>query len=120
MSGRSGTREALEEALAAEPDDLGTHMAYADFLIEQGDPRGEFVAVQLALENPTKPPEERKKLRQREKALLEKHEREWLGELAPLLLGTPEELRALFAAELQPEYADRLSYTTEHMHFRHS
>jgi hypothetical protein len=95
-------------------------MAYADFLIEQGDPRGEFIAVQLALEDPTRLPGERKKLRQREKSLLKKHEREWLGELAPLLLGTPEEQRSLFAAELQPQYADRLDYTTEHMEFRHS
>jgi uncharacterized protein (TIGR02996 family) len=120
MSGPSETREALEAALAAEPDDLASHMAYADFLTEQGDPRGEFIAVQLALEDPTCPPGERKKLRQREKALLQNHEREWLGELAPLLLGTPDEQRALFAAELQPEYADRLDYTTERMHFRHS
>src|SRR5437868_14121168 len=39
-------REALEEALAASPDDLASHMAYADWLSEQPDPadqaRGEF------------------------------------------------------------------------------
>jgi uncharacterized protein (TIGR02996 family) len=32
-------REALEEALAASPDDLASHMAHADCLSEQGDPR---------------------------------------------------------------------------------
>jgi uncharacterized protein (TIGR02996 family) len=120
MSERKGTREALEAALAAEPDDFAAHMAYADFLMEQGDPRGEFIAVQLALEDPTRSPDERKKLRQREQSLLEKHEREWLGELAPLLLGTAEEQRSLFAAELQSRYMDRLDYTTEHMHFGRS
>src|SRR5436190_8729649 len=30
-------REALEEALAASPDDLASHMAYADWLSEQSD-----------------------------------------------------------------------------------
>ena len=44
-------REAFEDALATEPDDLGTHAAYADWLSEQDDPgdraRGEFIAVQM-------------------------------------------------------------------------
>src|SRR4051794_26565484 len=31
-------REALEEALAANPDDLASHMAYADWLSEQANP----------------------------------------------------------------------------------
>src|SRR5207253_2108348 len=35
-------RSALEEALFANPDDVANHMAYADWLAEQGDPRGEF------------------------------------------------------------------------------
>jgi uncharacterized protein (TIGR02996 family) len=120
MSTPAELREALEAALAAEPDDLGAHMAYADFLAEQGDPRGEFIRVQLALEDESRPRTERKKLQRREAELLKAHEREWLGELAPLLLGTPEDQRALFAAELQEQYADRLDYTTERMHFRHS
>src|SRR5919108_156006 len=107
---RGTLREALESALADNPDDLASHMAYADFLTEQGDPRGEFIRVQLALEDESVPAGERKRLRQRERELLDAHEREWLGELAPILLGTPEEQRALFAAELKPEYQDRLDY----------
>ena len=51
-------REALEEALAASPDDLASHMAYADWLSEQpakaDQARGEFVRVQLALEDEKK------------------------------------------------------------------
>jgi len=82
--------KALENAIFANPDDLGAHAAYADWLIEQGDPRGEFIQVQLALEDPKKPAKERKELQKREKALLEKHEREWLGDLAPHLLDQPE------------------------------
>src|SRR5436190_22265883 len=46
----SPTRRALEQALAEDPDDLAAHSAYADLLVELGDPRGEFIQVQLALE----------------------------------------------------------------------
>jgi uncharacterized protein (TIGR02996 family) len=120
MTTTDPTRAALEAALADNPDDLATHMAYADHLAEQGDPRGEFIQVQLALEDPSRSAPERKNLRQRERKLLKAHERQWLGELAPLILGTQDEQRALFAAELQPQYADRLDYTTENMHFRHT
>ncbi|MBY0458946.1 MAG: TIGR02996 domain-containing protein, partial [Gemmataceae bacterium] len=41
---------ALEAALVANPDELTAYSAYADYLTEEGDPRGEFVSVQLALE----------------------------------------------------------------------
>src|SRR5438034_1238714 len=40
-------REALEAALAEDPDDLASHVAYADYLTEQGDPLGDLVRVQL-------------------------------------------------------------------------
>jgi uncharacterized protein (TIGR02996 family) len=80
-------RDALETALVEDPDDLATHRAYADYLQEQGDPRGQFIQVQLALEEPGKAPEERRELEAREKALLSEHEREWLGLLADDLLG---------------------------------
>src|SRR3954471_625645 len=79
-------RESLEQALVENPDDLASHMAYADYLTEQGDPRGEFVRVQLALEDGSKPLAERKKLRAVEKKLLQAHAAEWLGDLAPYLL----------------------------------
>jgi uncharacterized protein (TIGR02996 family) len=49
MTPKDPTRAALETALFDHPDDLATHMAYADLLREQGDPRGEFIQVQLAL-----------------------------------------------------------------------
>lgn len=78
--------EALEAALVANPDDLAAHNAYADWLMEQGDPRGEFIQVQLALEDEKRPTEERERLRQREQELLKQHQRKWLGELAPFLL----------------------------------
>jgi uncharacterized protein (TIGR02996 family) len=79
-------RAALEAALAENPDDIAAHMAYADVLSEQGDPRGEFVQVQLALEDERLSRQERRRLKEREKALLGAHERDWLGDLAGVLL----------------------------------
>jgi uncharacterized protein (TIGR02996 family) len=78
----SPLRRALEDALAECPDDLATHMAYADCLMELGDPRGELIQAQLALEDERMAAAERRKLRRRERALLDRHERAWLGPLA--------------------------------------
>lgn len=83
-------REAFEASILDKPDDSAGYAAYADWLQEQGDPRGEFIAVQLALEDESRPAPERKALQERERELLAEHEREWLGELAPYLVdGAP-------------------------------
>jgi uncharacterized protein (TIGR02996 family) len=82
----SPLQHSLEKALVENPDDLTNHSAYADYLTEQGDPRGEFIQVQLALEDPKRLARERKELESREKELLKKHGAEWLGELAGPLL----------------------------------
>jgi uncharacterized protein (TIGR02996 family) len=74
----------LEEAILANPDDRAAYMAYADLLTEQGDPRGEFIQVQLRLEDESLRPAEREELRQREKDLLQAHQEEWVGEWARL------------------------------------
>jgi uncharacterized protein (TIGR02996 family) len=79
-------RETFERAILANPDDVAGYAAYADWLQEQDDPRGEFIAVQIALEDESRPAVERKQLQHREAELLAAHEREWLGELAPFLL----------------------------------
>jgi uncharacterized protein (TIGR02996 family) len=79
-------RKALEDELAANPDDLATHAAYADLLDEQGDPRGEFIQVQIALEDPDLDSDRRRELQQRELDLLAAHTEAWLGPLAPLLI----------------------------------
>lgn len=76
----------LEQALLDDPDDLAAHSAYADWLCEQGDPRGELIQIQLALEEPEREVAERKELQQREQVLLQAHAREWLGALAPYLV----------------------------------
>jgi uncharacterized protein (TIGR02996 family) len=79
----SPTGQALEDALAEDPDDLAAHMAYADYLQEQGDPRGEFISVQLALEDEGRPAAERERLQKRERALLKEHRARFLGRMAP-------------------------------------
>ena len=80
-------REAFERAIILEnPDDAAGYAAYADWLQERGAPRGEFIAVQLALEDESRANAERMNLRARETELLRTHDREWLGDLAPHLL----------------------------------
>lgn len=93
-------RAALEAALLEDPDDPASHAAYADVLMSSDDPadqaRGEFIQVQMALEEEELSSQERKRFRVREQALLARHEREWLGGLAPFLLDPQPELDWIF------------------------
>lgn len=75
------TRDALEAALVANPDDVVLHSAYADLLIEQGDPRGEFVRLQLAAEDEALSDDARREVNDQLFDLRLRHEREWLGGL---------------------------------------
>src|SRR5262249_3823416 len=68
-------------------------MAYADLLTEQGDPRGEFISVQLQLEDPSLGADQRQGLRRRESALLAAHQAEWVGGWAALAPSTGPEGR---------------------------
>ena len=45
------TRAELEAAILADPDARAAYAVYADWLLERGDPDGELVAIQLALED---------------------------------------------------------------------
>jgi uncharacterized protein (TIGR02996 family) len=95
-------RDALESALVENPDDLATHYAYADYLQEQGDPRGEFIQLQLALEDPQRNEAERRQLQARANELLQEHHREWLGNLAEDLLLSDEALARFWPRSIQP------------------
>jgi uncharacterized protein (TIGR02996 family) len=75
-------RQAFEEAIIANFGDLATHAAYADLLQEEGDPHGEFIAVQLALEDERLASAQRRSLAAREKELLDEHAPQWLGRIA--------------------------------------
>jgi uncharacterized protein (TIGR02996 family) len=74
--------DAFEKALRANPHDLTGWCAYADYLVEHSDPRGEFMQTQLALEDEKLSKKERETLRKKEAALLKKHAKEWVGEWA--------------------------------------
>lgn len=82
--------EEFQRSIAADPDNLDNYRVYADWLVEQGDPRGDFIRVQLALEVESQSSEERDKLKQREQELLDAHQREWLGDLAAYFIDDKE------------------------------
>ncbi len=75
------TRDALEAALIANPDDVVRHAAYADLLLEQGDPRGEYIRLQLAAEDRNQPASKLREYEQAAFELRQAHEQEWLGDL---------------------------------------
>src|SRR5262249_2071149 len=79
-------QKALEDALIANPGDLASHMAYADYLIEPEDPRGQLIQIQLELESLLRTSTRQADLRKRALRLVNEHGRAWLGELAPYLL----------------------------------
>ncbi len=77
----SSTRQALEDYLAANPDDIAAHSAYADWLTENGDPRGEYIRLQLAFEDRNQPADQVRSMAKTAFAIRRKHEVEWLGSL---------------------------------------
>jgi uncharacterized protein (TIGR02996 family) len=77
------TAAALLAQIHAQPDDNGPRLAYADLLHQQGDPRGELIALQLLARDP-----------ERQRALLAAHGAAWLGPLAQVVtLGETSETR---------------------------
>lgn len=71
------------QELISNVDDLDSRMVYADWLDEQGDPRGEFIRVQCELHTRTDLSiADRAALTRREQTLLARHFSEWA---APLL-----------------------------------
>src|SRR5262245_3026703 len=83
-------REMLEAAIAADFDDLAAHAAYADLLAEQGDLRGEYIQLRLALEDRNQSPRLLREWEERSARLRDRHLRDWLGPLAPFLLDRPQ------------------------------
>jgi uncharacterized protein (TIGR02996 family) len=62
------------EAVFLAPSDEARRQVLADVLLERGDPRGEFISLQLAHASP-----------KRQATLLKQHREAWLGELARLV-----------------------------------
>lgn len=78
------TTDQLFAAVYAAPDADGPRAVLADHLLELGDPRGEFITLQLAK---TKGPLSASAGR-RERHLIEQHELQWLGTLGHCILPT--------------------------------
>ena len=76
---------AFLRAIRAAPDDDLPRLIYADFLDERGDPRGEFIRIQI--ERPRLPRDDprRGELKAREDELLRRHREEWEGPLAAVV-----------------------------------
>src|SRR5205823_1880461 len=73
--------EAFLQAILEAPDDDVPRRVYADFLLDQGNPRGEFIQAQLDLAKmPTSDPRY-SALRGREQQLLARHGQEWAAPL---------------------------------------
>lgn len=68
----------LEAAIAKNPHDLESYLVYADWLIEQGDPRGELVTAQAMTERPGATADERRAAL----AVFARHRDYFLGALA--------------------------------------
>ena len=64
----------LLAAIAADPEDDGPRIVYADWLLQAGHARGELIAIQCALAGGRTT-----ELVARERSLLERHEAEWLA-----------------------------------------
>ncbi len=84
--GASDQDQPLLAAIAAHPDDVQYYAVYGDWLSERGDPRGELINVQIALEEEGLGTKERKSLQKQEAKLLDQHAAAWLGDLAPYLI----------------------------------
>src|SRR5262249_10870850 len=71
--------EAFIEAIVESPDDDGLRLIYADWLDERGDPRGEFIRVQVQLARLPEDDPRQEELEARASELLEEHKDEWVG-----------------------------------------
>src|SRR5262245_46917946 len=80
--------EAFLQAILANPDDDHLRLIYADWLEERGDPRGEFIRVQIELAAADVEGEgtRLKELKIREQELLLEHGTQWLRPVADVVL----------------------------------
>src|SRR5262245_3154375 len=88
MSAPENQQAAFLAAIRDDPDDDGPRLIFADWLEEQGDPRGEFIRVQCALARLGPEDERWASLKRREWELLEAHWETWVQPLRKL--GNPD------------------------------
>lgn len=73
---------ALEQAIAEDPQAIEPYLVYADWLKQQGDPRGDLIGIQIALEQAQDEISEAL-YRRREETLLQMHSAALFGPAAP-------------------------------------
>jgi uncharacterized protein (TIGR02996 family) len=80
------SRDSFLRTIRERPEDDGPRLVYADWLEEQGDPRGEFIRIQCELARLPPWDPRRPALEEREADLLAVHDCEWLGQpLSPII-----------------------------------
>ncbi|MBA2540602.1 MAG: TIGR02996 domain-containing protein [Deltaproteobacteria bacterium] len=108
LSRGSKNLEALLEAIHDNPDDDAPRLVYADALLERGDPRGEFISLQLR-------PELDRDAKKREKELLTVYGKQWLGDLAPVVMAGYEFARGFLSeCKVDNRHVDRLRKLAGH------
>ncbi len=79
-------QDALLAAVLHDPDDDAARTVYADRLLAAGDPRGEFIAIQLALETARAGSAKHAELASASAALLKQHGARWSQDVAQFTL----------------------------------
>jgi uncharacterized protein (TIGR02996 family) len=80
-----GQEGAFVHAILDKADDDDIRLAFADWLEERGDPRGEFIRVQCALAIMSAADRSRPELVRRERALLAEHDAAWTGSIRDIV-----------------------------------
>lgn len=96
----ANTKEAWNAVYAA-PNDDAPREVLADLLLEQGDPRGEFISIQLREARGQATPAEVERAR----ALVKQHGKQWLGSLRPAVSKAEFRRGFLWSIELAGSWA---------------
>jgi uncharacterized protein (TIGR02996 family) len=83
MAGPEDLQAAFLAAIRDNPDDDASRLIFADWLEEQGDPRGEFLRVQCMLAGMDGDDPRRAELQRHEAELLHQHSQNWLASPPP-------------------------------------
>ena len=75
---------AFLQAIAAHPDDDAPRLAYAEWLLGHGDPQGEFIRLDIELDEMAGDDPRRDALDERWSTLLDEHAPQWLAGLADI------------------------------------
>jgi uncharacterized protein (TIGR02996 family) len=81
--------EAFLQAIIDEPDDDALRLIYADWLMEQSNPRGEFIRLQVELTRPGLPAAMQGQYRARVRELLEANWEAWVSPLRQAIAAPP-------------------------------